>query len=329
MKKDTVMERIVNVTFAFLNAESRGHRYLTAEWIIEHVEGYKKNPETGETRSYEAAHQLFKRDRTALLRAGVPIETVATNAQTAYRLQAEEYPLKKVNFTAEEATVLALAGQMGLGDELATFSRSGWTKIAASGIDRELTATPRFHPVNDWNSLSVSHFDSILEACRSNKRLRFEYLRNKASAPQWRTMDPWGIVSHRDRLYLVGFDIERQEKRVFRVTRIVSVAKPEPIVSEDMFHSPEPGTNLQELVEEQLRQGQVLVNATVKVKEGHGFEFSSRGTRNHDGSYSLIDVDRDWLVRTAVALAPSALVVEPQDVISDIVSLLSSAAEEP
>lgn len=90
------MERIVNVTFAFLNAESRGHHYLTAEWIIENVEGYKKNPETGETRSYEAAHQLFKRDRTALIRAGVPIETVATNSHTAYRLQVEEYPLKKL-----------------------------------------------------------------------------------------------------------------------------------------------------------------------------------------------------------------------------------------
>ncbi|AEQ06586.2 WYL domain-containing protein [Corynebacterium pseudotuberculosis] len=328
MKKDTVMERIVNVTFAFLNAESRGHHYLTAEWIIENVEGYKKNPETGETRSYEAAHQLFKRDRTALIRAGVPIETVATNSHTAYRLQVEEYPLKKVNFTPEEATVLALAGQMGLGDELAAFSRSGWTKIAASGIDRELTATPRFHPVNDWNSLSVSHFDSILEACRNNKRIHFEYLRNKASVPQWRTMDPWGIVSHRDRLYLVGFDIERQEKRVFRLTRIISVSKPEDIAPGDMFHSLPPETNLQKLVEEQLRQGQVLVNATVEVKEGHGLEFSSRGTLNSDGSYSLIDVDRDWLIRTAVALAPAVVVIEPPEVVSDIVSLLSSAAEE-
>lgn len=128
MGKDVALERIVNLTFAFLRAETQGRHYISADWVIKHVDGYAKNS-AGQIRSDAAAHQLFKRDRAALDRAGVPIETIATGAQTLYRLRTEDYSLPEVTFTPEEATVLALAGQMGLGDELATFLDLGGLKL--------------------------------------------------------------------------------------------------------------------------------------------------------------------------------------------------------
>lgn len=42
MGKDVALERIVNLTFAFLRAETQGRHYISADWVIKHVDGYAK-----------------------------------------------------------------------------------------------------------------------------------------------------------------------------------------------------------------------------------------------------------------------------------------------
>ncbi|MBG9259365.1 helix-turn-helix transcriptional regulator [Corynebacterium belfantii] len=322
MGKDVALERIVNLTFAFLRAETQGRHYISADWVIKHVDGYAKNS-AGQIRSNAAAHQLFKRDRAALDRAGVPIETIATGAQTLYRLRTEDYSLPEVTFTPEEATVLALAGQMGLGDELATFSRSGWTKIAASGVQRELTSTPRYTPVNDVNAIAARDFDAILAARTHRSAITFDYYETSTSSPQQRVMDPWSIVSERDRVYLVGYDHDRQAPRCFRITKVAGIRH---IDSETDFVEPDASIDLQQLVKEQLRRGKLLVNAVIAAQPDKAQELTSRGEWQQDGTLLLRDVDRDWLVRTLARYAPHARALSPTDLITDVVSLLKQAA---
>lgn len=322
MGKDVALERIVNLTFAFLRAETQGRHYISADWVIKHVDGYAKNS-AGQIRSDAAAHQLFKRDRAALDRAGVPIETIATGAQTLYRLRTEDYSLPEVTFTPEEATVLVLAGQMGLGDELATFSRSGWTKIAASGVQRELTSTPRYTPVNDVNAIAARDFDAILAARTHRSAITFDYYETSTSSPQQRVMDPWSIVSERDRVYLVGYDHDRQAPRCFRITKVAGIRR---IDSETDFVEPDASIDLQQLVKEQLRRGKLLVNAVIAAQPDKAQELTSRGEWQQDGTLLLRDVDRDWLVRTLARYAPHARALSPTDLITDVVSLLKQAA---
>lgn len=52
------------------------------------------------------------------------------------------------------------------------------------------------------------------------------------------------------------------------------------------------------------------------------------GERRPDGQVELHDVDRDWLIRTAAGYAPDVVVLEPEDVRSDILALLRSVSEE-
>ena len=164
------LERLTNLTFAFLNAAQTSSGELTLDYIRTHITGYTKDNH-GNPRSPEATYKLVYRDLGSLIRAGVPLEMYKSGDNTIWRLRADDYELPEISFTPEEATILGLAGKMGQGDQLATFSRSGWTKIAASGAGTHLTPTPIFTPINDWNTLGAHDLDLITKACATKQRI--------------------------------------------------------------------------------------------------------------------------------------------------------------
>jgi predicted DNA-binding transcriptional regulator YafY len=56
-------------------------------------------------------------------------------------------------------------------------------------------------------------------ACRDRERLRFDY-RDHSGAATRRTVEPYRIVHHGRRWYLLAYDIDRADWRTFRVDRI-------------------------------------------------------------------------------------------------------------
>lgn len=329
-KRNYQLERITNLTFAFLQAANQGRGYINADYVIKQVPGYRKD-EAGNIRKTETAQTMFSRDCANLIAAGVPLESVRVHGQVAWRLQTEEYELPSVSFSPEEGTVLALAGKMGDGKQLASFSRSGWTKIAASGVQSELKATNNYTPINDWSTLTAKDFDLISTACTEKKRISFFYQPNTASDYTERWMDPWGIVTVRDRLYLVGYDLDRQAPRCFRITRVFDLSLIDPahvdLEPYGQFQLPAPNTSLIELVEAQLRAGLHLIDAVVLVEPGKAEVIRSHGEHLGDDRYRLIDVDADWLARQAAALAPKVLVESPPELIEKVKDLLKEARD--
>ena len=321
MAKNEFHERLINLTFAFLYANDTGRRYITAEWIRTNVAGYQD-------RTDAAFQRMFARDRSILAKVGVPIETIAQatlDDAPGYRLNPHNYYLPEVSFTPGEAAVLALAGDKGLNHELAAFARSGWTKLAAAGastVTAQDSAPVMFNNVTDLGVLTAQSLDTILKAHRNHHRIHFDYTPHKNAEPTRRVMDPWGIVNHQDRWYLVGFDIERDAPRTFRITRVSNID----IVGRAMHPAPE-HTPLQELVADSLRSRKVLIDATITAEPGTAGELTSRASHRDHDTYVLTGVDRDWLVRTAAAYAPHALVVEPADVRDDVIAQLRSLLE--
>ncbi|WP_327427623.1 helix-turn-helix transcriptional regulator [Streptomyces sp. NBC_01236] len=59
----------------------------------------------------------------------------------------------------------------------------------------------------------------LANACRDSERLRFEY-RDHVGAATRRTVEPHRLVCTERRWYLVGWDVERDDWRTFRVDRI-------------------------------------------------------------------------------------------------------------
>ncbi|MCL0120169.1 helix-turn-helix transcriptional regulator [Corynebacterium pygosceleis] len=316
--KDEPLERLTNLTFAFLDAEQNGgRRLLTPSWVRDNVAGYSDRGE-------EASRKMFRRDIGVLRAAGVPIEIVANpedSGQTGYRLQSEEYSLPELSFTPGEATVLALAGDMGLGRQLAAFARSGWTKLAAAGASRELGTVPVVSMVNDTAHLAPQTLDTLLTACRLGRRIRFSYSRGPVGQVSTRQMDVWGLVNHRDRLYIVGHDTDRDAVRCFRITRVrdIVAAGPASVVRPV-------DADLQLLVAEALRRGRELVDVRFTAPPGSAGELTGAAEYLGNHSHLLRNVDRDWFVRTAAAHAPQVIVTEPDDIRRSVIETLSASA---
>lgn len=315
VKTQMAVSRLTNLVFALINADRNGGRMLTPAWIREHVDGYQGLGD-------DAFLTKLRRDIATLGRAGVPLTSSPSgDGVTTYRLLSDEYDLPEVTFTPEEAAVLGLAGEMGRSSELGAFARSGWTKLAASGVSRDLSQAPVFTNVNDLHRLPPELLKDTLAIIRAGYRMSFEYLATPTSAPARRVMDPWGLVPLHDRLYLVGHDIDRDEPRCFRIRRIRDVRA----LRAPATHTEAP-ESLQTIVEKSLRVGRRRVDAVLHIPEGTALELAAAGTRRADGLVELVDVDRDWLARTAAGFAPDVVVHEPTDVRADIIALLRGVA---
>lgn len=321
-------ERRTNLTFAFLNAERLGRAMLTASWVIENVDGYATTP-TGEARNPDTAKRMFLRDCQVLVAAGVPVEQVAANGQIGYRLQADTYQLPPLHFTPQEGAALAVASQLATHGELSGFSRSGWQKLAAAGVERELGGTFSLHTYSDLQTVSAVDLDKILRASSTKRPVRFSYTPHQQAPVQTRTLDPWGIITRADRLYLAGFCHDRQAPRTFRIRRIADV---ELLAPSATFHSAE-GINLQDLLEEQLHRGKALTNATIEVRGNVPLWLIKLIQVEHGGTASAVagntsidvhNVDRDFLIREAIASYPDVVVTAPQDLRAAIATTLST-----
>lgn len=316
------VERLVNLSFALQGAAHAASpnkpedAARSAEWIRSNVAGYQD-------KSDEAFAKALRRDVRALQRAGVPIvSTSAAGFGAEYRLLDESYELPAMHFTPEEALVLGLAASIGEGGGMNDLSQSGWTKIAASGATRDLAARPTVTAVADAQRVDPEVVRAILTIVRNGYRMRFDYQRGPGVEPTSRTMDPWGLVTHRTRLYLVGWDVDRDAPRAFRATRLSKVR-----ASRTPAERLEPTAPLQEIVEEALSM-EGVVDALVDAPEGTARDLVSQGTRRPDGLVELEKVPLDWLVRVAAGYADEAEVLEPTEARKRIVTLLKTAAQQ-
>lgn len=316
------LQRRINLYLALLDAE--GKEFPTS-WLAANVEGYRH-------KGRDAARKQLGRDLKILAKAGVPITRVGGSGENSYRLRPEEQRYQDVELDAEEAAVVALAGRLAGTGQLAGFARSGWRKLAAAGagVDPGAALEARAHNAGDFARLGRRDLDIVLRAIRGGRRLNFDYHQDPVGEPQPRVMDPWRVAIHERRLYLVGFDVDREAPRAFRLVR-TSGFRDAGVPAEH----PHRGEDIGEIVRGTRRLGRELVDARVRVAAGAAHELRRSAAEappeNETGMVRLVDVDRDWLVRTCAGLGADAVLEEPIDARGDVVALLErqlAAAKE-
>lgn len=300
MSENDAVRRHVNLVFALLGSD----RPRSAEWVRANVDGYDGN-------STNAFEIMLKRDVKELRSMWVPIQLV--NGELW--LNKDQYELEPVELTEAEATVVGLAADLAQGANLGAFARSGWTKLAASGATRAFDAPVLASVSNDITRLDPETLRKLVAGVRNKVRLKFDFLPAPGEQVQRRTVDPWGIVPLNNRAYLVGWDLDRQQERVFRVRKISNVAG---VQAATEFRDRQ--GDVQAIVEKQLSSK--LVDATVTVTPGTAEALACRGERDGE-TIRLRGVDRDWLVRTIASQAGNVTAVEPEEVRRDVVALLS------
>jgi proteasome accessory factor B len=176
--------------------------------------------------SAEAFEKTFERDKEELRSLGVPIEVGQMDAyfddEPGYRVRADEIALPEISLEADEAQVVALATRVWDHARLAEATTDAVAKLTAAGLDLDLGALEIAQP---RLSADEPSFDVFWEATLTRRPVTFDYRRPGYDQPLTRHLQPWGVVRYAGRWYAVGLDTDRDEERVFRLSRVVGPAR--------------------------------------------------------------------------------------------------------
>jgi proteasome accessory factor B len=223
-------ERLVNLVIALLSTR----QYLTAARIRSTVPGYEADD--GSERASEAFKRMFERDKSDLREMGIPLETGRTSAfdtEDGYRIARASYELPEITLTREEAAAVGLALRLWESAQLAGPAHSALVKLKAAGIEVD---SSRAIPLQPRLDAGEAAFEPCYAAARDRRELAFDYRRPDEGTPRRRHVQPWGVVAWHGRWYLVGHDLDRQDSRVFRLSRVVGT--PAPTGPPDAFEPP-------------------------------------------------------------------------------------------
>lgn len=203
-------ERLMNLIFALLVSR----QYLTKEQIRESIADYRES-------SPAAFDRKFERDKEELRELGINVETGQNdkyfNDEPGYRIRRDEAELPDLELTREEAAVIGLATQVWEHAGLASQSTTALVKLKAIGVDVDTSVLQMAEPKLSTDEPS---FDAMWDATTRRIPITFAYARPNAQ-PMLRHLEPWGIISWRDRWYVGGFDLDRKERRLFRLSRVI------------------------------------------------------------------------------------------------------------
>ncbi|MDX6474767.1 MAG: proteasome accessory factor, partial [Gaiellaceae bacterium] len=206
---------------AFLMADRRP---LTARDIKSNVEGYQEM-------SDEAFARRFYSDRAELVSLGVPLDSQRDEftGEELYTLRAERYFLPELKLDDEELAALQtcfylLEGRFAYAEPL----RLALQNLALGRSAGPLAATPtgtagRVEVRDPDYSLELQGRLGKLEGAISKQRtVKFRYWSIYRDAEEERTLNPYALLPENGSWYVIGHDLERDDIRTFRVSRIRS-----------------------------------------------------------------------------------------------------------
>ena len=315
--------RLFNLVIGLLNAPSP----RPTAWVVENIEGY-----SGQLKSRE---RVFHRDRESLRQLGIQLGHESREGQDYWLLRPEQVFLPDLDLSEAELQVLATATQWArqpVDSAMAGPTAQAQLKLAGAGLSRVDDAAV-VQPVPDMVELDPRSVDAIFRATQRGLRMTFWYYPAYLVEPEQRTLDPWAVAGIDGRLYVTGFDVDRGAQRTFRLARLSDVRAEAQFVEHPAPTDPATGQPVPagELIRRGLAGHQTKVNASVLFTGERAIELQdmARELRDTpDGRVGTVGpVDRDWLVQTAASYAPDAVLLEPQELVVEVLDLLQRAQQ--
>ncbi len=202
---------------AFLMAERRA---ITARDIKGNVEGYQEM-------SDEAFARRFYSDRAELMSLGVPLHSQRDEytGEELYTMRTELYFLPQLDLKDDELAALltafhllegkfAYAEPLRLALQNLSLGRAGFAEAATDTDRRVKVLDPEY-------SAELAGRLGKLEAAISKQRtVKFNYWSIGRDEESERTLNPYALFQDNGAWYVVGHDLDRDDMRTFRVSRI-------------------------------------------------------------------------------------------------------------
>jgi proteasome accessory factor B len=321
------VERLMNLVIALLSTRS----FITAERIRETVYGY------ADSASDEAFSRMFERDKNELRDLGIPLETGRVSQfdpTEGYRINRDAYALPAVELTADEAAAVAVATRLWESPELITATQGALLKLRAAGVDVDapnsevaITSTASLPGLRG----SEDVLGILLSAIDSGHAVQFPHRSSRSEPYRTRTVEPWGVITHRGRWYLVGHDRDRDAVRTFRLSRIGPEVTP--IGPAGAVTRPD-GVDLREIVHRAVGEWPATGEARVWIAEGRATALRRRATvigprtlGDRAGEEIAVEIGMfDRLAREIASYGADAVALEPQSLRDDVLERLRAQA---
>jgi predicted DNA-binding transcriptional regulator YafY len=266
---------------------------------------------------------MFERDKAELRELGVPVQTGGVTGwddEIGYRIERRDYALPDLHLTPEEAAALGLAARLWSSATLAEPSASAMRKLRAAGVD----PLPPPAGLEPRVAATEAAFEPCLAAVREKRVLVFDYRRPGQGKAATRSVHPWGVISWRGRWYLVGHDLDRQQTRVFRLSRMegdVRATGPTGVVTVPA------GIDLRAAVRD-ADPGEVMASAMVRLRPGSGWALRHFAAPGPDAD-TVIVTDRDMgrIADRVVELGGDATAVDAPELVEELRRRLRGALE--
>ena len=298
-------ERLLNLLIMLLSTRD----WVGRERIRQVIEGYRGLDD----RSFD---RTFERDKAELRNIGVPVETGnhgPDGGDPGYRVDRSAFELPPVSFTADELAALGAAARVWQDSVAAEDTRVALATLRAAGADpdaaRLLTLQPQL--------ASVDGLDVWWEALRDRREVRFGYRGDP------RRLQPWRIVQRRGHWYVIGFDLDRAERRHFKLSRLT--APPRAVGETGSYEPPE------DVVAEFTPSEQdPIARVALRPGRGHDLVRSGRLATPLAGDPEGFEVYElsltPVLVGEICALGADAIALAPEELVDDVVARLRAVA---
>lgn len=236
----------------------------------------------------EAFEKMFERDKEELRSLGVPIEVGSMDAffeEPGYRIRRDQFELPEVRLEPDEAAVVSVAAKVWEHARLAGATAEALRKLKASGqeLDESALEIAQAHLMAEEPS-----FDALWEATCDRVEVRFTY-RRPGGEESIRTVQPWGVVRHSGRWYLVGWDADRGEERIFRLSRVQGAVRRQG--KPGAYRIPA-GVDVR-AVAQRLAGPRTELPLTVLVRQGSGYGLR-RGAQSVETGVAGPDGTHEW-----------------------------------
>ncbi|MCB1296003.1 MAG: WYL domain-containing protein, partial [Gordonia sp.] len=322
--KITKDERVLNLVICLLHTP----RFVTAEYIRANVNGY------AESKTDLSFKRQLERDKKELRDAGIPVITGLTaEGDEGYRIDPASYELPEIALDEQESAAVAMAAAFWEMPEMATLSRTAMLKLGAAGIDLPGDAFAGIETPEGRSAGAEPVLAALVRAIDTGRAVTFVYRAGTTAAPVTRTLEPWGVVTHRGHWYVVGHDRTREETRTFRLSRLADVVS----IGKDGSVTIPDGIDLQQVVAD-------TVDTAVGTTEIIAHVWAARGRANgvrrmarrvtpqrlgeEDGDLLEIEVRyMSSVVRVILGAGADAVVLDPPALRDMVISALDNLIE--